>query len=142
MEIYGSYPGTEIPHNGEECEAAATFYKTEVLCQIIIIIKKTDKTYFLLRWPLSKLLSVWEKSIGGCCLRHTVGTDPYPFNAGFVVLSSPPLPFPQVCSFWVTACCAGPTVCCGQPSSHTATCCWGSCELRRPSSRARRLGGY
>ncbi|XP_029311727.1 canalicular multispecific organic anion transporter 2 isoform X4 [Cottoperca gobio] len=50
--------------------------------------------------------------------------------------------FVQVCCCWLTACCAGPTVCCGQPSSHTATCFRGSCELRRPSSRAPRLGGY
>ncbi|XP_043959115.1 ATP-binding cassette sub-family C member 3 isoform X4 [Gambusia affinis] len=50
--------------------------------------------------------------------------------------------FVQVCSFWLTASCAGPTVCCGRPSSHTATCCRGSCVPRRPSSRAPRLGGY
>ncbi|XP_037610528.1 canalicular multispecific organic anion transporter 2 isoform X4 [Sebastes umbrosus] len=50
--------------------------------------------------------------------------------------------FVQVCCCWLTACCAGPTVCCGQPSSRTATCSRGSCELRRPSSRAPPLGGY
>ncbi|XP_043959117.1 ATP-binding cassette sub-family C member 3 isoform X6 [Gambusia affinis] len=61
---------------------------------------------------------------------------------GVVVLSSPPSPLSQVCSFWLTASCAGPTVCCGRPSSHTATCCRGSCVPRRPSSRAPRLGGY
>ncbi|XP_076615307.1 ATP-binding cassette sub-family C member 3 isoform X4 [Chaetodon auriga] len=50
--------------------------------------------------------------------------------------------FVQVCCCWLTACCAGPTVCCEQPSSCTATCFRGSCELRRPSSRAPPLGGY
>ncbi|XP_028989330.1 ATP-binding cassette sub-family C member 3 isoform X3 [Betta splendens] len=50
--------------------------------------------------------------------------------------------FVQGCCCWLTACCAGPTVCCGRPSSHTATYSRGSCELRRPSSRAPRLGGY
>ncbi|XP_044034331.1 ATP-binding cassette sub-family C member 3 isoform X5 [Siniperca chuatsi] len=50
--------------------------------------------------------------------------------------------FVQVGCCWLTACCAGPTVCCGQPSSCTATCFRGSCELRRPSSRAPPLGGY
>ncbi|XP_068440089.1 ATP-binding cassette sub-family C member 3 isoform X4 [Clinocottus analis] len=50
--------------------------------------------------------------------------------------------FVQVRCCWLTACCAGPTVCWRRPSSRTRTCSRGSCELRRPSSRAPPLGAY